>query len=316
MKPFFMKWIYLLFIICTPVFIEAQSFINLSKENFVYRNNYQFSSLVVYNNRLLLPTERCDSLIMLDLQGNYISGKKLGLPGTQLEGASLYQQYLLLVDETKSNPSVHFYDLEKSKTTCSVRVDFSYNDDKYGIEGIAVNVATSTCYILQERNENSRSVIKQFKILPKGEGCFELIYKQGSDLFFEHSKYSESLTRRYTDLFFFKNSLYLLGSHFLDTTHRANQYFIDSISGMDEAGYFKPRNLINGEHHVYADLSRTMRIYFGNRKDERRNSTNLEGFTFHGDEIYLVTDNWQGGYDCGKSVRFTTLLLKLMIPGG
>jgi hypothetical protein len=307
-----MKWIISLLLL--PAIADGQTFTILSGNNFVYTNMYQFSSIVVYKENILLPAEKCDSLITLDLQGNYLYGRKLNIVNAQLEGVSLYNDHLLLLDETVNNARVIFYDLEKGQTNCEVKLNTSYKTDDEGLEGIAVNASGNICYILQERDNNNKSIVRQYDIVTGKKEAYDLRYKSGMDITIVHPALPAQLKKRYSDLYFKDNCLHLLGSYFR-AGDPSNQYFIDTIAVTRSDGYLSPGTIRDPENHVHTDLSRKVRAFLQSGIGGKRFCVNLEGLTMYGNEIYLVSDNAaSSGRDCSLPSNEITLLVKFRPP--
>jgi hypothetical protein len=90
--------------------------------------------------------------------------------------------------------------IDNMQFVCRVPLlNYSYTDDTFGVEGIAVN--NNICYILRERNHSNQSVIKQYIIKHLKDDKFELSYKKGMDVIITHPK-SKGVEQRYSDLFF------------------------------------------------------------------------------------------------------------------
>ncbi|MBO9564053.1 MAG: hypothetical protein J7621_14815 [Niastella sp.] len=305
----------LLLLIILPVFSTAQSVTILSKNHDVYKKKSQYSSIVVYNNNILLPAERCGELIVTGMDGSFISKTPTGIKDAQIEGAALYGDFLFLLDESVQKNKVYIYDLKAKKVTDTIKLnEFSYDKDTYGIEGIAVNIKDNICYILQEKKDDKHSLICQYNIKPLDNGKFTLTHQSGKNITLEHyDQYRYQLNRRYTDLFYNNDTLYLLGSYFDKEGSPANQYFIDCLSKRADESLFNNDATVRGIYRTYVDLSRMMRTFLFPVGGVLFH-TNLEGLTLHNNEFYLVTDNAEGEAACTDNSNRNTLLMKFKKP--
>lgn len=309
-----MRLIFILVLL--PFIASAQPYTNLSNKSFNL-NNYQFSSIVIYNDEIILPAEKCNSLVYLKLDGNFIREEPIGVKDAQIEGAALYKDLLFLLDETVANKNVYVFDLKTKKIVSTIKLsEIAYSNDDFGIEGIAINAGKKICYILQERKDARHSVIYQYSFDDTDGKPVALSYKSSHTLQIQDvaGDYEPAFRKqRYTDILYVDNCLYLLGTNFREPTFIANQYFIDRICDVDNLA---TNSAIITIGHVFIDLSRLMRNFFySDGKDDKYYSTNLEGLTLYKDEFYLVTDNQGGPADCKAQADLKTLLLKIKKPG-
>lgn len=307
-----MKWMLLMLLV--PLSGAAQTFTNLSRDNTVFQYSNEFSALFAYNNHLYLPSERCKSVVKLNMDGTYADSFPLQNSNAeiQIEGACVFGKYVIFLDETANQTSLYFYKIDRMRFVCSVLLKYEYTDDKYGVEGIAVN--KNICYILRERNHSNQSIIRQYKIEPLSDGKFGLSYKEGMDVIITHPE-SKKVEHRYSDLFFSDKTLYLLRSYFVEINSRCNEYYIDTIRTVSGQDFLPAGEIKDIPTLLYKDLSKDMRQYEDTVAGSKPYSTNLEGLTFYNNEIYLVTDNGGQGNKCGRPSKMKTLLVKFKKPG-
>jgi hypothetical protein len=303
-----------LLVLATAVNVNSQRII--SKDSFVYKNEYQFSSIAAYNNQLILPSEKCDSILFLDsTNGHYLRSTKLGCDDCEIEGIVVYKDYLFLLSETAKNQKVIFYDLKREKYIgeykCST--DFSNIDDskKYGLEGIAVN--NDICYIMQEATPGSATVIKQYKIIEDKKKGLWLEHITNSKVVIKHPDFdlAKNNSWRCSDIFYnsVEKAMYiLLINYHRDIDSSKYRYLLCRIdkNNFDKEGMFNTTTFFS-QKIIYKNL-KSLGV-FPQGKDYNKN---LEGLTFHNNNFYFVTDNGMSSNDdCNKKAKSQTLLFKL-----
>jgi hypothetical protein len=95
-----MKWVLLMVLL--PLCGSGQLFTKLSRDNSVFRYSNEFSALFAYKNHLYLPSERCKFVLKLNMDGTYADSIPLKntSPKIQIEGACVYDKYVIFLDET------------------------------------------------------------------------------------------------------------------------------------------------------------------------------------------------------------------------
>ncbi len=264
---------------------------------------YEILSIANQTDQLYLASEKCNYVFVLDSQKLHhdrtirMDTDKLDLDKTvQIEGMTIYENYLLMADE--ANTKILFFDLAEEqfinptpKITFNGKKDF---DEEQGLEGVAVNTRKKLIYVLREKNENDDSEIYTFKIT-KDSGSYMLSQK-GVLVIDQHDE------QRYSGMTFNQedHKLYCIRSSWINGMGR---YFIDTIRIAEKDGLLA--DSLDSSETQFLEITDTVLS-----KDEVYHS-NLEGIAIIGRKLVLVSDNHQGTTgDCdsrGKQTMFLTI---------
>lgn len=234
------------------------------------RYSFQFSSTIVKGDSLILISEKCGKVYILNKNDLTIISAKAVFPIDQIEsieGAALYKdRYLFLLDE--NTVCVYCYDLQGQTPFKKIASKELLGSNNEGLlEGIAINEEQSICYILQEESGK----IMLFDIQPN----FNLKKRiDTSDINLPPKGWT-----RHTDLYFEKNKLYVLNTDYPrsnPTRYGIDVFSVDTLGSKLEAGY--------------NSIELTSFKGLGNIADY---STNLEGFAKEDNTFYVVSDNHQ-----------------------
>ncbi|NTS41910.1 hypothetical protein HRG84_13420 [Flavisolibacter sp. BT320] len=252
--------------------------------------SYQFSSMVIKGDSLILGAEKCGKIYILNKSTLDTIGIKY-LPKDKiisLEGMSLYKnRYLFLLDE--GSVGIYVFDLEGKDSLRRIADKKELGRNRNKLEGIAINNSQSICYVLQEE----KGEIYVYNILDN------LVLK----IYDTVKIYNSGEWTRHTDLVYDDNLLYALKTNFKrELPQNLVKYAID-IMKISAQG--KPQN--DAIRYVNLNFCKDFSACDGNY------STNLEGLTIDNNIFYIISDNeWGATRDCAIwNKRFDyTLLLK------
>lgn len=260
---------------------------------------FQFSSIVIKNDSIILVAEKCNRIYILNKKTldviSVINDLVFPEAKVSIEGVVLYKdRYLFLLDE--DNTTIYSYDLKDPKSNIKRIInDKSLKGNKYKLEGIAINEKKSICYVLHE----DESKIYLFDIgkdnqLTKRKGVNPISLPKGNITW-----------TRNTDLFYENNQLYVLSTTYGDGKPDKLKYGISlfSIIGDSTLTYQNTIELIFPESFNYYKSGGY--------------NTNLEGFAKNGKSFYIISDNEMSNMDnCDITIEGEnplTLLLKLKL---
>ena len=258
---------------------------------------YQFSSLVIKNDSIILVAEKCKRIYILNKKTLDVISviNDLDFPKTaeiiSIEGVVLYMnRYLFLLDE--NNNAIYSFDLKDSTHTIK-KIDDGmlgmFQND--GLEGIAIDEEKKICYVLDEKHDK----IYLFNIGKDNQltiRCNPINFPK-----------REIPWTRNTDLFYENNQLYVLSTTYGDGKPDKLKYGI-SLFSISENSTLSYQN--------------TSELIFPNSFDyykSRKYNTNLEGLAKDEESFYIISDNAMSDKDsCDTRIESKsplTLLLKL-----
>lgn len=288
--------LYILFLLFTnSIFCQEVTFHELES---TLNYQYEFSSLKVRNDSILLMSEGCKQLFICDLKSKkVINSIPITNPKTDvdIEGFCLFQDVIFYTDE--SDNSIHLEGLtEKNNQKISFQEPFnvyqSHNKDK-GLEGVEINAKGDYLYVLREKNSaGNKSYIYCFNVTFKNE-----TYHLNLDKRIEIELYGG---QRYSDLTLSSDQkrIYLIRS-------TKGKYYIDTIV-LNEQGKFDATNYKSSKL-TSINLSSII-----SSKDAEDYSSNVEGIATYGNSIFLISDNKFGdGYCDVKGDKTMLVEIKL-----
>ncbi len=261
----------------------------------LFEREFEISGLTGNEDNLFLAAERCAKIFVVNKEDmthvETIHLDMKDLPnGIEIEGLSLYKNFLLLTDE--KNGKVFSFNLStrKLRNLESIGLDLSSFKGKYGIEGIAVDGESNLLYLLREKNEKFQSEIHSFSIYEK-EGLIDLKYRNQTLIQHKNEKW------RYTGLSIDSenNRLLCLKSYYVKNLPKLSKRSIDYLLFDSLTSKItSPNNL----------LSLTKEMYF------MRNSfaLNIEGIYSDDTSIYITSDNGEGSKDCNQKSSKTMMM--------
>lgn len=281
----------------------SQNNVELLSNNSFFENALQCSGLIIYNQKLYMPAEKCNKLIVTDINGNNpetvsldFSGIGIDPQSTELEGLALYKNYLFLTDESSQNHRLYYYNLSIKHLRTIESGDVLNGDTaEYGIEGIAVDTTKNTCYVLKEKDGHGQSIIREFNIVEKDESI-TLEFRR--NIYVVHPNNSW----RYSDLYFNYDDKYL---YCLKTTY--GSYQVDTIptDHLRKGDITIPKEKMK----LFMDISEDVILCEKDGYD-----SNLEGITIYKNQLYVVSDNAKtDDRDCERAGSKKTLLLKFFL---
>ena len=289
-----MKNLITLFLGLTSFGINAQQiqFLDLPS---LFDREFEISGLTGNEDNLFLAAERCAKIFVVNKQNRMhietINLNQDDLPdGIEIEGLSLYKDFLLITDEKNGNIFSYNLKTEKLSEIEPVGKDLSSFKGSYGMEGIAVDVKSKIVYVLRERNKNHQSEIHSFSISEK-QGALHLKYRNQTLIQHEnkHWRYAgvsiDSENKR----------LLCLKSYYVGHASSSNKREIEYIS-FDALTHntANPNMLISLSKEVYA------------ARDTY--ATNVEGIYSDCESIFVTSDNGEGKKDCSQKSSKTTMI--------
>ena len=257
---------------------------------------YQFSSLVIKNDSVILVAEKCKRIYVLNKKTLDVISviKDLDFPKTakiiSIEGVVLYMnRYLFLLDE--NNNAIYSFDLEDSTHKIKkIDAEMLGTFQNEGLEGIAIDEEKKICYVLDEKHDK----IYLFNIGKDNQltiRCNPINFPK-----------REIPWTRNTDLYYEKNQLYVLSTNYKKKQTDTLKYGISlfSIGGDYTLTYQNTIELIFPESFDYYRLERY--------------STNLEGLVKDSNLFYVISDNADSDRDnCDTQINGIkkTLFFKL-----
>ncbi|MEA5428481.1 hypothetical protein [Arcicella lustrica] len=256
---------------------------------------FQFSSIVIKNDSIILVAEKCNRIYILNKKTldviSVINDLVFPKDKVSIEGVVLYKnRYLFLLDE--NNTAIYSYDLKDQKSNIKRIDDNSLEGNQYKLEGIAINEKDSICYVLHE---------DKLKIYLFDIGKDNQLKKRERINSINLPKDNISWTRN-TDLVYENNQLYVLSTTYGDGKPDKLKYGISlfSIGGDYTLTYQNTIELIFPESFDYYRLERY--------------STNLEGLVKDSNLFYVISDNADSDRDnCDTQINGIkkTLFFKL-----
>lgn len=248
------------------------------KDDLAKKYSFQFSSIVITNDSIILVTEKCSKIYILNKETLDVISVKEDLPNDQIgsiEGVTLYKgRYLFMIDENKV--AIFCYDLKGETPFKKIAGPEQFGSgNATHLEGIAINDQQSICYVLQEVD----SKIFLFDI----QADNTLTIKQN----FREIILPTKGWKRRTDLVYDKNTFYILATNYPQTERVT--YGID-IFAVDSFG-----TSLTGEYKMI-DLSSCQDL-----PNPNLYSQNLEGFAKNSGYFYVISDNEESNNAyCGR----------------
>lgn len=274
--------------------LNAQQIQFLDLPSFFDRE-FEISGLTGNEKNLFLAAERCAKIFVIKKEDlTHIETIHLNIDdmpnGVEIEGLSLFKDFLLLIDE--KNGKIFSFNLKTKKliTLKPNGIDLSLFKGRYGIEGIAVDEESKVLYLLREKNEKLQSEIHAFSMSEK-DGSLNLKYRNQTLVQHEDEKW------RYTGLSidYENNKLLCLKSYYVKGQPHLDKTEIDHISIDSLSNKNSKSNML---------LSLTKEVYF------MRNSfaTNIEGIYSDNESIFVTSDNGEGKKDCSQKSMKTIMI--------
>lgn len=243
---------------------------------------FQFSSIIVTDDNILMAAEKCGKLIVLSKESDSFIEETIPVPYADkapdgkicsIEGMAFYKQHLLLLDE--NNQAVYAFNTTSKKFNVIGTKELFWFGAKYPcntngkksteehLEGITIDEQNSLCYVLHETGNG----IFVFDIDPN-----TLRLKKKRFLCFDQGNWTRS-----TDIHYEDGKLYILRTDFEKTRPDSANYQIDVFRLSDSSTIL--------EHIDQLDLKGFP------HKNNKTYSSNLEGMTKKGELFYIVSDN-------------------------
>lgn len=258
------------------------------KGDLAKKYSFQFSSIVIKNDSLILVAEKCKKIYILNKNTLDIISVIETLVNTDIksiEGITLYKgRYLFMLDE--DNKAVYSFDLTGEFSLKKIADADMLKDGKTGkLEGIAINENRSICYISTEEAPYKIFLfdIAEDNMLLRRQGISEILLPE------------KNWTRR-TDLYYDNDKFYILATNYPNTTPA--KYGVD-VFQIDSTGTV----LIPG----YKKIDLTSCNYLPNNFEYDQN---LEGITRDGKYFYVISDNHYSSHStCDESQSAKKTLL-------
>jgi uncharacterized protein YjiK len=260
------------------------------------QNQVCISGMVYKQGNLILASERCPLLFLLDTVTFSISQKTIGMAGTfETEGITIYGGNILLISENL--PMVYSINqtgqLSVVSTTPTLPGKLKSGD---GMEGISANEKDSLVYLLRERNESGNNAqILTYRINEK-DNFLSLSFINTIELPLENSDW------RYSDICFNiqDRKLLCLKSY---AKGKLRKHRIDALTA-DSTGLLQLASLHTVVPEGFSNIPESGK--------KEKNSLNFEGLAIdeHGN-LYVVSDNTSGAANCSQPSKEKTVLIKL-----
>lgn len=259
---------------------------------------YEFSSIAFKSDTLLLMSENCYKIFMLNSDSGELY-KEVNVEYSEeqdVEAIRVYKDYLFFADEVDN--SLLYYDFKTDKVHKIENVaqehDQNLNHD-FGIEGIAIHTEKKILYALKEYGK--RGMAELF--------CYQIDDENGIDLtFIDKMDIKVKNGFRFSDITISNgaSSLVLLRTKF-------NDYELDVLELNKDTGLPRKSNFDYKDFKTF-DISNIINPHF-----DEGYSTNIEGLALDDKYVYLVSDNYSGREnDCeNRGNEQKTLLVRLRL---
>jgi len=293
-----MKKILLFTLVLLSFELNAQQIQFLDLPSFFDRE-FEISGLTGDDENLFLAAERCGKIFIVEKESlNHIKTIHLNFDnlddGIEIEGLCLYQNFLLITDEKNGKIfSLNLRTEEFNEISVSGK-DLSSFIGKYGMEGIAIDPASNTLYLLREKNKDLQSEIHTFSLINEA-GELKLEYK--AQTLIQHGNENWRYTGLSIDVD--NNRLLCLKSHYNVRACPSNRREIEYIL-LDSFPQKKCKPIM------------LVSISEGVSFMKESFATNVEGIYSDSKSIYITSDNGEGRKDCNdKSIK--TALIKITL---
>lgn len=209
--------------------LSAQKIKLLDLPSFFDRE-FEISGLTGNEEHLFLVSERCAKIFIVSKEDmTHVETIHLNIDaisgGIEIEGISIYKDYLLITDEKKGRLFSFNLKTRSLKEIEIIVKDMSSFTWKYGMEGIAVDEDSKIAHVLRERNKKQQSEIHSFFISEK-KGLLYLNYRNQTLIQHKNENW------RYSGLSIDKNNyrLLCLKSYHLKGQPELDKFEIDYIS--------------------------------------------------------------------------------------
>ena len=266
-----------------------------------FRLKYEFSSVDVVADTFFFVSEKCRTVLEVtrtDQQEfnlvNRVSLSHVVGKNQEIEGVRFYHNFMFYTDETRNEiRAINLHTDQQVEIRQEGKIPGSGSE---GLEGLAINDKHGILYAMKERVKGeSKAKIYCFKIsttdhvcklaflktitihLPVGSRCPELTFNQDySKLYILRTSYNPQTK---------------LGAYMIDEVN------IEATTGLPSADSYTAITINK------LDISQEV-----NAKSKEGYHSNLEGMVFWRNQLWLVSDNWQGTQDCGEKGKKTLLV--------
>lgn len=295
-----MKFTRLLFV----AFLGIIGTINAQKEKVIpldstLQHPYEFSSLELKNDTLLLMSENCYKIFMIHKDSGELL-KELTFNHTEeldVEAIRLYKNYLIFGDEVDNSLWTYNFKTNQIKKIVTLEQEYPQNmNHDFGIEGIAVNTEKKILYAVKEYGKRGKAELYCYHINEVTNGL-ALTYIDKASL---HLKKGF----RYADL-----TLSTDNEHLLLLRTKFNDYEIDVLD-LNTGTFMPNKKKYDYDEFKTYDISQIINPYY-----EEGYSTNIEGLAADDTYVYLVSDNYSGRENnCeNRGIEEKTLLVRLRL---
>lgn len=262
---------------------------------FFFDREFEISGLTGNEDYLFLAAERCAKIFVVKKENmNHVETIHLDIKaitgGIEIEGISMYKNYLLITDEKKGRLFSFNLKTKILKEIKTIGKDMSAFTWKYGMEGIAVDEDSKIVYVLRERNKKQQSEIHSFFISEK-EDLLYLNYRNQTLIQHENENW------RYSGLAIDKNKYRLLC---LKSYHLRGQPELDKF----EIDHIPLDVLMNSNWRSKKLRSLSAEVSFMRASF----ATNLEGIYSDTESVFITSDNGEGEKDCSQKSRKTIMM--------
>jgi len=251
----------------------------------------QISCIAVKGDSIFMPLEKCGQIFRGKLNGNTLTGSIKDLDQKrQIEGMAYYDGNFYFSDDAKNNIYKYNSAFVLVKRYPILLGEHEGINGENGFEGMAV-MNDNIFYILLEKTKDEKySILFRLELL---HDKLQVISKNYIRL---------DSNRRYCDLFYKDQTLYLLRSSYFRQTPEKNQYEIRKLQLDPDFKVLQNSDTIETKPYVtLTDYVQAKKIAF---------DTNVEGFTMdQNGNIYIVSDNCK--CQCSAKPDKYTLLMKL-----
>lgn len=272
----------------------------------IFDTSYEISGLAVKGAEFYLLSEKCKRIFVLNAVNyklkNTIDLSSLIKEDVQLEGIVVSGDHIFLTDELKGRVFEYNTEIKSFNEVLVLGSDLANFIGEEGLEGIALDITGTYCYLLRERNKKeSTSEILVFKITEYA-GKFSMQLKAIFKVKHANAVY------RYSDICYdaATRKLYILKSFFAVDLAKA-EYYIDIIDTEKMASRI-PIPLVD---QSIKSMKITKEVV-GDPRKYPNYSTNLEGIAVYNGRIYIVSDNREvsTAKDCKQKGEKTLFLVE------